>query len=44
MTIIDDIRIDPLLKAFQKFERFRRHDRSEQEKAGTIQAFEYSFE
>jgi nucleotidyltransferase substrate binding protein (TIGR01987 family) len=44
MTIIDDICIDPLLKAFQKFERFRRHDRSEQEKAGTIQAFEYCFE
>ncbi len=42
--IIDGIQIDPLLKAFSKFEKFRQHLNSEQEKAGAIQAFEYTFE
>lgn len=36
--------IQPLLKAFNKFENFRHHLNSEQEKAGAIQAFEYCFE
>lgn len=40
---IDGIEIDSLLKAFKKFEEFRHHLGSEQEKAGAIQAFEYCF-
>ncbi len=32
------------IKAFSKFESFRQHLDSEQEKAGAIQAFEYCFE
>jgi nucleotidyltransferase substrate binding protein (TIGR01987 family) len=42
--IIDGIDITPLLKALNKFEIFRNNTNSEQEKAGTIQAFEYSYE
>lgn len=42
--IIDDINIDSLLKAFKKFETFRKNTGTEQEKVGAIQAFEYSFE
>ena len=38
------VNITPLLKAFKKFEEFRLNSNSEQEKAGTIQAFEYCFE
>ena len=41
---IDDIDIAPLLKAREKFEIFRKHLDSEQEKAGAIQAFEYTYE
>jgi nucleotidyltransferase substrate binding protein (TIGR01987 family) len=41
---IGETNIDPLLKAFEKFERFRVNDKTEQERAGTIQAFEYCFE
>ncbi len=41
---IGEINISPLLKAFKKFELFRLNNNSEQEKAGTIQAFEYCFE
>lgn len=44
MKIIDNININPLLKAFDKFERFRVNDKTEQERAGIIQAFEYCFE
>lgn len=44
MKIIENINIDPLIKAFDKFEQFRKNDLTEQEKAGTIQAFEYTFE
>ncbi len=44
MYIIENVNIDPLLRAFQKFELFRKNNNSEQEKAGTIQAFEYCFE
>ncbi len=36
--------IEPLLRAVQRFESFRGHFSTEQEKAGIIQAFEYSFE
>lgn len=36
--------IQPLLKAFNKFESFRQNLDTEQEKAGAIQAFEYCFE
>lgn len=38
------ITIAPLIKAFCKFEEFRQHGSTEQERAGTIQAFEYCFE
>lgn len=41
---IGETNIAPLLKAFKKFEIFRVNDKTEQEKAGTIQAFEYCFE
>lgn len=42
--IIDGIDISPLLKAHKKFEAFRKHLGTEQEKAGAIQAFEYTYE
>ncbi len=42
--LIEDIDISALLKAFKKFEKFRVNDKTEQEKAGTSQAFEYCFE
>lgn len=42
--IIDTINIEPLLKAFKKFELFRQNLETEQEQAGAIQAFEYCFE
>ena len=42
--IIDDINIESLLKAFNKFEEFRQNLDTEQEQAGAIQAFEYCFE
>ncbi|MEK6734847.1 MAG: HI0074 family nucleotidyltransferase substrate-binding subunit [Pseudomonadota bacterium] len=42
--IIDGIEISPLLKALNKFEQFRLNINTEQEKAGAIQAFEYSYE
>lgn len=41
---IGEVNIAPLLKAFRKFEEFRKNSNTEQEKAGTIQAFEYCFE
>jgi nucleotidyltransferase substrate binding protein (TIGR01987 family) len=41
---IDQVNISPLLKARAKFEQFRQHLSTEQEKAGAIQAFEYCFE
>lgn len=44
MIIIEDINIEPLLKVFEKFELFRANDKTEQEKAGIIQAFEYCFD
>ncbi len=42
--IIENVYIAPLLKAFKKFEAFRVHTNTEQEKAGAIQSFEYCFE
>ena len=42
--IIDGIQIDSLLKAFAKFEEFRKHIESDQEKEGAVHAFEYTFE
>jgi nucleotidyltransferase substrate binding protein (TIGR01987 family) len=42
--IIENVNIHPLLKAFKKFENFRKNLGTEQEKAGAIQAFEYCFE
>ena len=44
MHIVGNTNLQPLLNAFQKFERFRVNDKTEQERAGTIQAFEYCFE
>ncbi|MBM3198935.1 MAG: nucleotidyltransferase [Chlamydiae bacterium] len=41
---MDTIIIAPLLRAFEKFEKFRLHLTTEQEQAGAIQAFEYCFE
>jgi nucleotidyltransferase substrate binding protein (TIGR01987 family) len=40
----EKIYIEPLIRAFDKFERFRPNNKSEQERAGIIQAFEYCFE
>ena len=42
--IIDGISFENLLCARTKFEQFRRHLSTEQEKAGAIKAFEYTFE
>lgn len=36
--------IKPLIKARKRFEQFRAHLNTEQEKAGAIQAFEYCYE
>lgn len=44
MHLIDTVNIAPLLKAFDLFERFKKNSRTDQEKAGTIQAFECCFE
>ena len=41
---MDQVIINPLLKAFGKFEQFRVNLKTEQEQAGAIQAFEYCFE
>lgn len=42
--MVDTVNIEPLLKAFKKFELFRQNLETEQERAGAIQAFEYCFE
>lgn len=39
-----NINISPLKKAFIKLQQFSKHLDSEQEKAGAIQAFEYTYE
>lgn len=41
---IGEVGISNMLSAFNRFENFRMHEKTDQEKAGTIQAFEYSFE
>ena len=41
---IGEIDLSALIKARKKFELFRQHLNSEQEKAGAIQAFEYCYE
>jgi nucleotidyltransferase substrate binding protein (TIGR01987 family) len=38
------VNITPRIKAFSKFEQFRKNLNTEQEQAGAIQAFEYCFE
>lgn len=38
------ILLTPLLRAQKSFEQFRRHLKTDQEKAGAIQAFEYCYE
>lgn len=42
--IIFGIDISSLLRAYAKFEQFRQHLGSEQERAGAVQAFEYTYE
>lgn len=42
--LIDGIDVSPLLKSYTKFEKFRKHLETEQEQAGAIQAFEYTYE
>lgn len=41
---VGSINVESLLKAFVKFEHYRANDKTEQERAGTIQAFEFCFE
>lgn len=43
-NIILGINLSPLQNAFKKFELFRTHILDEQDRAGAIQAFEFSFE
>lgn len=42
--IFKDVDITPLLKAQKKFELFIQHLKTEQEKAGAVQAFEFCYE
>lgn len=44
MLVLGKIDISSLMKAFETFERFYPHQSTEQEKAGIIQAFEFSYE
>ncbi len=41
---IEEINYEPLLKAYTKFKQFLPNQNTDQEKAGLIQAYEYSFE
>jgi len=41
---IGEVDISNMLSAFNRFENFRMNEKTDQEKAGTIHAFEYSFE
>lgn len=43
-TIVDGIAFDSLLRARNRFEQFRQHLTTDQEKAGAIKAFEYTHE
>lgn len=42
--ILESINISPLIKAFSVFQKFLPNSNTEQEKAGTIQAFEFCYE
>jgi nucleotidyltransferase substrate binding protein (TIGR01987 family) len=42
--IIYDIDVGPFIKAVNTFEKFRKNLTTDQEKAGAIQAFEFSYE
>jgi nucleotidyltransferase substrate binding protein (TIGR01987 family) len=44
MIMSEKIYIEPLIRAFDKFERFRPNDKSEQERAGIVQGFKWCFE
>jgi len=44
MLVLGKIDISSLIKAFDTFERFYPNQSTEQEKAGIIQAFEFSYE
>lgn len=44
MIITDNININPLLKARNVFERFLKNLRTEQDKMGAVQAFEFCYE
>lgn len=44
MITIDNVNLDNLMNARMKFEDFRQHLNTEQEKAGAIQAYEYTYE
>lgn len=39
-----DINIETLRKAYSRLEKFIEHDKTEQEQAGIVQAFEYCYE
>ena len=42
--ILGEIEISPLIRAADKFQQFLANAHSEQEKSGTIQAFEYTYD
>ncbi len=44
MQLVGNVNIEPLLRAFAKFERFKANTNTEQERVGIIQAYEYCFE
>ena len=44
MQTIDGVNVSRLVKALGKFELFMANDKTEQERAGIVQAFEYCFE
>lgn len=44
MAQVNGVNIDPLLKAYNKFEEFRGDLKTEKDNAAAIQAFEYCFE
>lgn len=43
-VIIEGISFDALLRARERFEQFRKHLNTDQDKAGAIKAFEYTYE
>lgn len=42
--MIENVNIEPLIRALRKFELFMSNNKTDQDKAGIIQAFEYCFE